>query len=62
MKINKDTYHILTIGCQMNIADSERLASFLEGHGFVFEKDIKKAGVVILNTCGVRQIDRKSVV
>lgn len=40
----------------MNIADSERLASFLEGHGFVFEKDIKKAGVVILNTCGVRQM------
>jgi tRNA-2-methylthio-N6-dimethylallyladenosine synthase len=39
----------------MNIADSERLASFLESHGFSLEKDIKKAGVVILNTCGVKQ-------
>lgn len=54
MKKNK-TYHILTIGCQMNIADSERLASFLETNGFNFEPDIKKAGVVFLNTCGVRQ-------
>lgn len=40
----------------MNIADSERLAAFLEKQGFSFEQDIKKAGVVIINTCGVRQM------
>lgn len=54
MPIRK-TYHIITIGCQMNQADSERLAAFLEQHGFKAKPDFKRAGVVILNTCGIRQ-------
>ena len=52
MKINK-TYHIITIGCQMNVVDSERLAAFLDSHGYCPAKDIKRAGVIVLNTCGV---------
>lgn len=55
MKQKNKTYNIITIGCQMNIADSERLASFLDSNGFTFESDVKKANVVILNTCGVKQ-------
>jgi len=31
-------YFIITIGCQMNISDSERLAAFLEGDGFKLAK------------------------
>jgi tRNA-2-methylthio-N6-dimethylallyladenosine synthase len=54
-KINK-TYHIITIGCQMNKVDSERLAPFLEEKGFKAERDSKKASVVIINTCGIRQM------
>ncbi len=54
-KINK-TYHIITIGCQMNVVDSERLAAFLEDKDYRFEKDLKKAGVVVINTCGIRQM------
>lgn len=49
------TYHIITIGCQMNYADSERLAAFLENQGFRWAADAKKAGTIIFNTCGVRQ-------
>lgn len=48
-------YHIITIGCQMNKADSERLASYLESLGYIFEADLTKADVVVLVTCGVRQ-------
>jgi len=55
MKRKNKTYNIITIGCQMNIADSERLASFLDSNGFILESDVKKANVVILNTCGVKQ-------
>ena len=54
MKPNK-IYHIITIGCQMNYADSERLATFLEKNGFTAAPDFKKAGLVILNTCGIKQ-------
>ncbi len=49
------TYHIITIGCQMNKADSERIASYLDGLGLKEVKDRKEADLVILTTCGVRQ-------
>lgn len=55
MKINK-TYHIITIGCQMNKVDSERLAAFLESEGYQALPDFKRADVVIINTCGIRQM------
>ncbi|MDP2944447.1 MAG: tRNA (N6-isopentenyl adenosine(37)-C2)-methylthiotransferase MiaB [bacterium] len=50
------TYHIITIGCQMNKVDSERLAAFLESEGYKIKPDFKRADVVIINTCGVRQM------
>lgn len=56
MKINKKTYHIITIGCQMNVVDSERLAAFLEDNSYKNVKDAHKAGLVVINTCGVRQM------
>ncbi len=49
------TYHIITIGCQMNKADSERIAGYLDTLGFKEVKNIKKADLVILTTCGIRQ-------
>ncbi len=49
------TYHIITIGCQMNKADSERVASFLEERAFKLAPDFNKANLVVLTTCGVRQ-------
>lgn len=48
------TYYIITIGCQMNKADSERIASFLETNNYQ-EKSNYTANLVIINTCGVRQ-------
>lgn len=54
LKINK-TYYIMTIGCQMNAADSERLAAFLDNNGYKAVSDFKIAGAVIINTCGIRQ-------
>jgi len=39
----------------MNQVDSERLAAFLESHGFKAVANFKKAGAVIINTCGIRQ-------
>ncbi len=39
----------------MNVADSQRVASALEGLGYVPEKRAEKADIIILNTCVVRQ-------
>ena len=48
-------YHIHTLGCQMNIADSLRLASGLEKLGGTRTEDITEADIAVLNTCVVRQ-------
>ena len=48
-------YHIHTLGCQMNNADSLRLASGLEKLGATPTEDIAEADIAVLNTCVVRQ-------
>ncbi|MDF1519497.1 MAG: tRNA (N6-isopentenyl adenosine(37)-C2)-methylthiotransferase MiaB [Brevefilum sp.] len=48
-------YHIWTEGCQMNVADSRRLASSLEKLGYQPTRVPKEADVIVLNTCVVRQ-------
>ena len=49
------TYHIETYGCQMNVYDSELVASFLEKSGYKSISDYKKADVIFLNTCSIRE-------
>lgn len=48
-------YHIWTIGCQMNTADSQHLAANLERQGYTWTDDLEAADVIVLNTCVVRQ-------
>ncbi len=48
-------YHIWTTGCQMNVADSQRVASSLEKIGYSPAVSIELADVIVLNTCVVRQ-------
>lgn len=47
-------YHITTFGCQMNKADSERMAGILEDMGFEFSEDPNDASVILYNTCTIR--------
>lgn len=48
-------YYIWTLGCQMNTADSQLLASELERMGYRAATDPDAADVVVVNTCVVRQ-------
>ncbi|MEM8780684.1 MAG: tRNA (N6-isopentenyl adenosine(37)-C2)-methylthiotransferase MiaB [Cyanobacteria bacterium P01_G01_bin.49] len=47
-------YHITTFGCQMNKADSERMAGILEEMGFVWSEDPNGANLILYNTCTIR--------
>ncbi|NJN88479.1 MAG: tRNA (N6-isopentenyl adenosine(37)-C2)-methylthiotransferase MiaB [Leptolyngbyaceae cyanobacterium SL_7_1] len=47
-------YHITTFGCQMNKADSERMAGILETMGFQWSEDANDADVILYNTCTIR--------
>ncbi len=48
-------YHIWTIGCQMNEADSGRVAAELDALGYTPTDSAQNADVIVLNTCVVRQ-------
>ncbi|MCM1985167.1 tRNA (N6-isopentenyl adenosine(37)-C2)-methylthiotransferase MiaB [Lyngbya confervoides] len=47
-------YHITTFGCQMNKADSERMAGIMEDMGFQWSPLPEEADVVLYNTCTIR--------
>ncbi|NET32718.1 MAG: tRNA (N6-isopentenyl adenosine(37)-C2)-methylthiotransferase MiaB [Cyanothece sp. SIO1E1] len=47
-------YHITTFGCQMNKADSERMAGILEDMGLEWSSDPNTADVILYNTCTIR--------
>ncbi len=48
-------YHIWTLGCQMNVADSQLLASELEKLGHSSTRNGDEADIMVVNTCVVRQ-------
>jgi tRNA-2-methylthio-N6-dimethylallyladenosine synthase len=55
-------YHIWTIGCQMNKAESERLGSYFEKLGYQPTASANEAELVVLNSCVVRQSAEDRVV
>ena len=46
---------IETVGCQMNILDSELVVAKLRHEGYVLTDDIDQADTILYNTCSVRQ-------
>lgn len=45
---------IETYGCQMNVADSEVVASIMEMDGYAMTDKIEEADAILVNTCSVR--------
>ena len=48
-------YNILTMGCQLNENDSEKLCGMMEEMGYTKTEDIENADLVVFNTCCVRE-------
>ena len=48
-------YYILTMGCQLNENDSEKLIGIMEEMGYSKSEDIKNADLYVINTCCVRE-------
>jgi len=46
--------YIETYGCQMNVADSEVVASIMQMDGFVLTEKVSEADAVLINTCSIR--------
>jgi tRNA-2-methylthio-N6-dimethylallyladenosine synthase len=47
-------FHVITFGCQMNVCDSDWLSRAMIARGWA-EAGEDEAGVVVLNTCSVRE-------
>ncbi len=58
MTINNETatrrLFIETYGCQMNVADSEVVASILGMAGYEMTESVEDADAILLNTCSIR--------
>jgi tRNA-2-methylthio-N6-dimethylallyladenosine synthase len=48
-------FYIESYGCAMNFADSEVVASILQGAGFNATRDYTKADLIMINTCSIRE-------
>ena len=55
----KGVFYVHTLGCQMNVHDSERIAGVLEADGYVpateeqyLDHDVD---LIVMNTCAVRE-------
>ncbi len=69
MKIEDKTYqaeekklYIETYGCQMNVADTEVVASIMEMDGYIITDDLESADAVFVNTCSIRENAEQRVI
>jgi tRNA-2-methylthio-N6-dimethylallyladenosine synthase len=49
------TYYLRSFGCQMNDHDAERIAGLLEEMGLRREESLDRAGLLVYNTCSIRE-------
>lgn len=53
-KLEEKKLFIETYGCQMNVADSEVVASIMQMHGYNVTEQIEEADAIFVNTCSIR--------
>ncbi|MGB3841803.1 MAG: tRNA (N6-isopentenyl adenosine(37)-C2)-methylthiotransferase MiaB, partial [Bacteroidales bacterium] len=49
------TFYVETYGCQMNVVDSEIVASILIRNGLIQTYNPQDADIILLNTCSIRE-------
>ena len=50
-----------TFGCQQNVADSQRIMGMLRDMGCAFTEDPRRADLIVINTCAIRENAEKRV-
>lgn len=59
---NSRKLHIETYGCQMNVADSEVVASVMETVGYEIVPTVEEADAVLINTCSIRDNAEQKII
>lgn len=60
--IKEKKLFIETYGCQMNVADTEVVASIMEMDGYTITEDHKEADAIFVNTCSIRENAEQKVI
>ena len=55
IRLDKKHIYIQTLGCQMNVHDSEQIAALMEEKGYICTEDANEADLIILNTSSIRK-------
>src|SRR3954465_11358904 len=56
------TFHVWTLGCQMNRSDSEEMAGRLLAAGCAEAPVLEAADLVVINTCAIREAAEQKVI
>ena len=56
------TFHVWTLGCQMNRSDSEEMAGALAGAGCAEAPNLESAELVVINSCAIREAAEQKVI
>jgi tRNA-2-methylthio-N6-dimethylallyladenosine synthase len=59
---NLKKFYIETYGCQMNVADSEVVASILGMDAYESSEKIEEADLILLNTCSIRDNAEQKII
>jgi tRNA-2-methylthio-N6-dimethylallyladenosine synthase len=54
MAAQEKTFYLETFGCQMNVHDSEKVVGTLKSQGYRQVSTVAEAGLVLYNTCSIR--------
>ena len=61
-KLGDKKLYIETYGCQMNVADSEVVASVMETMGYLLTDSYEEADAIFVNTCSIREHAEQKVI
>lgn len=60
--LTKKLFGVISLGCDKNRVDSEKLLGLLKDNGCTVTNDLSKAQIVIINTCGFLQSAREEAI
>jgi tRNA-2-methylthio-N6-dimethylallyladenosine synthase len=55
-------FHVWTLGCQMNMSDSEEMAGALLAAGCAEAPDLEAAELIVINSCSIREAAEHKVI
>ena len=60
--LTKKLFGVISLGCDKNRVDSEKLLGLLKDNGCTVTNDLSKAQILIINTCGFLQSAREEAI